>query len=171
MKEKTRESVFSLVGGKLPGFLAVDLFGGTGILGLESISRGAEQAVILELARNAFRSILKSVEELELGEKVKIHHVDSLRWMRDAERNIVDWPKDLAWVVFCCPPYRMWTQETDKLVAGLSQLWEFAPAGSFLVCETEASFDLPQVLPELDWDVRRYNPAHIAVTRKAPNTD
>lgn len=166
MKERTRESVFSLVGGKIPGFLALDLFGGTGILGFEAISRGAEEAVILELAQPAIRTILTNTEDLGLAEKVRIHHVDTLRWMREIERHLMVWNPDLAWLIFCCPPYRMWKQQTAKLVEGLQSVWAVAPPRSFLVCETETDFDLAAHMPEVEWDIRKYSPARVAVARK-----
>ncbi len=165
MKERTRESVFSLLGGKLSGKFVVDLFGGTGILAFESISRGAEKAIILELARPAVTTILHNMRQLELGDRVEVHNVDTLRWLRHLEVNRAAWP-DLPWVVFCCPPYRMWIKETQALCGGVAALYEASPIGSQFVCETEQGFDLADAIPEIEWDTRKYSPATVAVCTK-----
>lgn len=165
MKERTRESVFSLLGGYLHGTLTIDLFGGTGILAFESLSRGAERAIILELSRPAVTTILQNMQLLGVGERVEVFHVDTLRWLKNQQLARSGWP-DLPWVIFCCPPYRMWQAETERLCQGLLELYRAAPAESQLVCECESDFDLPAAMPEIDWDVRHYDPATIAVARK-----
>lgn len=170
MKERTREAVFSLLGGRLDDTWIVDLFAGTGILAFESISRGAEKAVALELARAAVITMRQNMELLDILSCVDIHNVDTLRWLRSAQSNTADWPA-LPWVVFCCPPYRMWTEDGNRLIEGIQALYELSPQGSRFVCETEQSFDIVAAIPALDWDVRSYAPANIAIAEKdAPLT-
>jgi 16S rRNA (guanine966-N2)-methyltransferase len=165
MKERTRESVFSLLGGYLYGKFAIDLFGGTGILAFESVSRGAERAIILEMARPAVTTMLGSLEQLGLSEVIEVHNVDTLRWFRNLELMIPTWPQ-LPWVVFCCPPFRMWENDQQRLCQGLVEMYAASPVGSQFVCETEQSFDVPAAMPQIEWDVRKYSPAKIAVCTK-----
>lgn len=165
MKEKTRESVFSLLGGYLYGTFAVDLFGGTGILAMESISRGAEKGVIFEYSRPAVATIVDNLKVLRLESQIEVHNIDTLRWLRSIEANTKNWPR-MPWVIYCCPPYRLWKEETQRLLVGMAELFAAAPAGSWLVCETEQDFDLSKELPSIDWDIRKYKPAHVAVARK-----
>lgn len=165
MKEKTREAVFSLLGGYLYDRFVVDLFGGTGILAFEAISRGATQGVILELSRSAVGMILDNLRVLNLGDALEVHNVDTLRWLRSLPQQTAVWPTN-PWVVFCCPPYRMWKSEGERLTAGLSELYSLSPSGSLFVCETEMDYELAAALPEIEWDVRTYPPAHIAVAVK-----
>jgi 16S rRNA (guanine966-N2)-methyltransferase len=162
MKEKTREAVFSLLGGYLVDFYAIDLFAGTGILGFESISRGATGASLLELSRATVTTILANMRTLGLADCVDVQNVDTLRWLRSAADHTAQLPRN-PWVVFCCPPFSMWEDQTDKLVDGLAQLIECAPEGSRLVCESEDKFDVASRLPQLDWDVRHYKPAMISI--------
>lgn len=170
MKEKTRESVFSLLGGYLYGTFAVDLFGGTGILAMESVSRGAEKGVIFELSRPAVATIVDNLKLLRLETQIEVHNIDTLRWLRSIEANTKNWPK-MPWVVYCCPPYRLWNEESQRLVTGVSELFAAAPAGSWLVCETEQNFDMAKELPDIDWDIRKYNPAYVAVAHKPVPTE
>lgn len=165
MKDRTRESVFSLLGGYLHGTMAVDLFGGTGILAIESVSRGSERGVILELSRPAVSTIVDNLKQLRLDEQIEVHNVDTLRWLKSIEINVRSWPK-VPWMIFCCPPYRLWHEQTDRLVSGIEELLAISPEGSRIVCETEQDFDVAGNLPALDWDVRPYKPAIISIATK-----
>lgn len=170
MKERTREAVFSLLGGYLDGAHVLDLFGGTGILAFESVSRGAHSAVVLELARPAIKSMLENMKALQLENRVEVQNVDTLRWLRNLESQTRAWPRS-PWVVFCCPPYRMWTNEQERLVAGIESLYERCPVGSKFVCETDKTFDLPAQTTTIQWDVRKYPPAIISIAQKHASID
>ena len=165
MKDRTRESVFNLLGGDLSGRLAIDLFAGTGVLGFESISRGADRAVLLELSRPAVTTIAANAARLKVSDKVEIHNVDTLRWLKYIDSTGAAW-QAMPWVIFCCPPYSMWKTDAEKLKEGLRNLLKACPVGSLFAIETEPDFDIPGELPEFDWDVRTYRPATIGIAEK-----
>lgn len=165
MKEKTREAVFSLLGGYLHDTYAIDLFAGTGILGFEAISRGSQGATLLELSRSTVSSILSNMKLLGLGNRCDVQNVDTFRWMRTVEIQTTRLPR-IPWIIFCCPPYALWREETEKMVEGLAALMGYAPEKSRLVCETEDSFDIVQLMPQFDWDVRFYKPAKVSIATK-----
>ncbi len=165
MKEKTREAVFSLLGGYLHQTVAMDLFGGTGILAFESISRGSTAAIILELSRASVSTIVSNLKLLRLDEQVAVHNVDTLRWLRSLDANTQAWANQ-PWVVFCCPPYQLWQTQGQRLTDGLRAMFALAPAGSQFVIETDKHFDVQTHLPELPWDVRSYPPAFISICEK-----
>jgi 16S rRNA (guanine966-N2)-methyltransferase len=162
MKEKTREAVFSLLGGYLYGNFAIDLFAGTGVLGFESVSRGATGALLLELSRPVVTTLLANMRALGLSDRVRVQNVDTLRWMRGIDAHSSGLP-DEPWVIYCCPPYALWKNRTDRMIDGLKNLHQIAPTGSRIVCEAESSFDLEGVLPGWDWDIRQYKPAQIGI--------
>lgn len=161
MKEKTREAVFSLLGGYLHDTYAIDLFAGTGILGFEAISRGSMGATLLELSRPTVSTMLSNMRLLDLSDCCDIQNVDTFRWMKTAETQTMRLPR-VPWILFCCPPYALW-KEPERMVEGLATLMSCAPPHTRLVCETEDSFDITGLMPELSWDVRRYKPASIAI--------
>lgn len=170
MKDRTRESVFNLLGGDLTGMLALDLFGGTGALGFESISRGASRAVILELSRPAVTHLVANATRLKIADKVEIHNVDALRWLKYIDSTGAAW-QDMPWVIFCCPPYSMWKTDLDRIREGLLKLRQVCPVGSFFVIETEQDFDIPAEFPQFDWDVRQYKPAMIGIAEKTSQSE
>lgn len=165
MKQRTREAVFSLLGGKLPNTLAIDLFAGTGVLGIEAISRGSTQGILLEYSRLTMKTIIANIEALGISEIVEVKNVDTLRWLAALESHASEWP-EIPWIVFCCPPYALWTKEREKFCNGISAIYAQCPSGSQLVCETDKTFDIAEACSEIEWDTREYAPAFISIARK-----
>ena len=107
--DKTRESIFNIIisylkineiNNNLPlqGFNVLDIFAGTGALGLEAISRGAEKVTFIEKSKDNLKVLYKNVDHLDVNKKVKI-----------IKRSIgkvkkIDGKFDL---VFMDPPYKM----------------------------------------------------------------
>ena len=107
--DKTRESIFNIVisylkinekNNNLPfeGFNVLDIFAGTGALGLEAISRGAENVTFIEKSRDNLRVLYKNIDLLKVSEKVKIIK----RSIRKVKK--IDGQFDL---IFMDPPYQM----------------------------------------------------------------
>lgn len=66
--DRVREAVFALLGGEVPGSTVLDLFAGSGALGIEALSRGAERAVFVESDPDAFAVLRKNLESLGAAE-------------------------------------------------------------------------------------------------------
>jgi 16S rRNA (guanine966-N2)-methyltransferase len=158
MKDRTREAVFNLVGPLPQGTHALDLFAGTGALGIEAISRGASGATLIEIHEPTRRLIRQNVADLGIADQARIIGADVFRWSLQ-QANLPVTP----WLVFCCPPYRLFTERRDDLTAMLHRLLQWAPPESTLVVESDQSFDTGQ-LPQADhWRIRDYAPARIAL--------
>jgi 16S rRNA G966 N2-methylase RsmD len=174
MKDRTREAVLNLLGGTFDGAFAFDLFGGSGILAFESISRGASHAIIWEILRPGAATIRQLAEGLGIGQKVTVLATDVLQWTRDWKAKDHDWkelgiapvPEGGRWVVFCCPPYALWEPLGQELKELMSDWYEAAPTGSLFAVEMEV--ETPESwLPEgPDWDLRTYAPAKVAIAEK-----
>ena len=67
--EKVREAVFSMIREWIPGACVLDLFAGSGAMGLEALSRGAEKCWFSELNRQNFRVLLGNIDNCRAGEK------------------------------------------------------------------------------------------------------
>ncbi|THH37014.1 16S rRNA (guanine(966)-N(2))-methyltransferase RsmD [Aliishimia ponticola] len=96
--DRVRESLFSILGGLVDwdGLHVLDLFAGTGALGLEAISRGAAQAVFVENGRVGQKLIAQNIAKLRVGEAARLLKMDATRLGPAPE------PVDL---VFLDPPY------------------------------------------------------------------
>ena len=132
--DKVREAIFSILG-DLEGFSVVDLYCGTGALGIEAISRGAARATLVDTDVSLAR---RNVADLELEGRAAVMRSEVLRFLRRG-RPIFD-------VVFCDPPYRL----ADRLEADLDRLIprRLASGGSVIV-ESAARHPLELSLPLL----------------------
>lgn len=162
MRDSVRENLFNILGRACRGTIAFDLFAGTGVLGLESISRGSTSAVLVEPMRKAFAQIRDTTERLGIEDKVRLVMGDAFA-LADQLLKPSSPEDDTAWIVFLSPPYRMWTDPElyPKLKSIILRVQQYAPPGSVLVVETDNTFDLEQ-LPPGDWDIRTYGITHLA---------
>ena len=101
--ERTKEAVFSMLQFDIEGRTVLDLFGGSGQLGLEALSRGAEFAVIVESSRQAFEVIRRNAQNVlkdEMDSRAKLMKMD----YRSAVAQLAGQKFDL---VFLDPPYAL----------------------------------------------------------------
>lgn len=96
MTGRAREGVFSAIAAILPGAEVLDLYAGTGSLGLEALSRGSASAVFVERDRGALAALRANVEAVGLGGRVV---------GADVDRFLADRPERFD-LVFVDPPYR-----------------------------------------------------------------
>lgn len=110
--DRVRESLFASLNSLLGGFDGVrvlDLFAGSGALGLEAVSRGAEHADLVESDARAARTIQRNVADL--GASASVHRTTAQRFVANAVG-----PWDL---VLIDPPYAVTTEEVGAIVAAL----------------------------------------------------
>jgi 16S rRNA (guanine966-N2)-methyltransferase len=98
--DRVREALFSILG-DLEGAIVLDLFAGTGALGIEALSRGAERATFVENARPALRALGQNLERLGLREQTLVLHTSVERALA-----AMSWGAAAFDVVFLDPPYR-----------------------------------------------------------------
>jgi 16S rRNA (guanine966-N2)-methyltransferase len=160
MKDRVREAVFNLVGPAVAGSHAIDLFAGTGALGLEAISRGAARATFLEQHFPTAQLIRENIAQLGLTSITEVVPGNAFIWSRRLP------PLDATpLTVFCSPPYDFYVERLDEVLAMLSRLLQVAPPGSMFVVESDARFDFDKLPQAEAWDVRAYPPAHVGILR------
>jgi 16S rRNA (guanine966-N2)-methyltransferase len=124
--DRVREALFSSLESELGGFDGVrvlDLFAGSGALGLEAVSRGAEHAVLVE-ASNAAAAVIKR-NLADLGASGTVVRAKAERWVHDGD-------SDLFGLVFLDPPYAVSTASVAELVAAVKESFA-APDALFVV--------------------------------------
>lgn len=165
MKDRVREAVFNLLWPRVEGAIAIDLFAGTGALGLEALSRGAVAAWLVEFNRMAAKTLRDNVEILQVADVTQVIVGDSFAWVPQAISGVLATRAE-PWVIFCSPPYEFYVARREELLEVLRLLAGAAPVGSTLIVESDDRFDPAGLPPELEWDVRRYPPAVVSVGRK-----
>lgn len=163
MKDRVREAVFNLLGPCVRGKHAVDLFAGTGALGLEALSRGAARATLIDQHHPTARVLRENVAALgveSIAEVIVANALLRARW----EDRLGDTP----WLVFCSPPYAFYIERAGAMLELLVGLLATAPLESVLVVEADERFDFQRLPDPTAWDVRAYPPAVIGIYEKTP---
>jgi 16S rRNA (guanine966-N2)-methyltransferase len=151
--DRAREALFNMLG-PLEGAEVVDLFAGSGSLGLEALSRGASRCVFVESGHAAARVIQSNLLKLGLTGAI-VQKRDALAFLREEGGRGTRYD-----VVFCDPPYGDWEKLETDLVDLLPRV--LADDG-VLVVETGAHTE-PQVPLDLV-TTRRYGSARITLFR------
>jgi 16S rRNA (guanine966-N2)-methyltransferase len=157
--DKAREALFSILGRVVDGAKVLDLFAGTGALGLEAFSRGAASVIFVDVDRKARELILRNISRLFSHSS----HSEKLQVVtEDLTGNL--WPNNLQRfapegfdLIFADPPYGQ-----DLSLATLVTLDKSAllSENGMLVLEERFSIALPEKLPRLcQVDQRRYGEA------------
>jgi len=153
-----RESLFNILGELVVDRPVFDLFAGTGALGLEALSRGAERAIFVERDRANVGLIFRNIATLRYEDRAQVRHGDAYRWARLFQP--VD---DRPVVVLVDPPYREYEVRASHLNQMIAQLVEVLPPGSAVALEAGCVLD-DRILSEFaTWDIRRYGDTRIAI--------
>jgi 16S rRNA (guanine966-N2)-methyltransferase len=145
--DRVREAWMSIVGRELRGARVLDLFAGSGALGLEAISRGAASADLVEIAPESLAAIRDNIESLGARDHVVVHRADALRFVDSLAPYSFD-------VAFADPPYG------HSLATRLAEHWLTTPFASVLGVEHRRDEKLPG-----DGHSRRYGDTVITFYR------
>jgi 16S rRNA (guanine(966)-N(2))-methyltransferase RsmD len=142
--DRVREALFSILGERVVDSQVLDLFAGSGALGLEALSRGAATATFVDSAPAAIRAVSDNLAALEAGAEVR--RADALRFLDEAARAGRHYD-----LVFLDPPYRL----AERLGRPLSDtLPAVLAASAVVVAESDRRAPLALTLPL--HDERRY---------------
>ncbi|WP_370399861.1 16S rRNA (guanine(966)-N(2))-methyltransferase RsmD [Sulfitobacter sp. JB4-11] len=154
--DRVRESLFSVLTHRdaIDGARVLDLFAGTGALGLEALSRGASEAVFVENGRVGQRLLAENIAKLRMEARTRI--------MRNDATRLGAWPMAHFDLVFLDPPYgkEMGQKALAAIVAG-----GWIAEGALIVWEESA----PQTAPEgfACVDTRKYGDTHVTLLERA----
>lgn len=169
MKDRTREAVFNVLGPGVVRAYAIDLFAGTGALGLEALSRGAARATFFERHIPTAALIRRNLAMLGAEDAAKVIAADTFTWFRrpQALELLRSFAAPAAqgapWLVFSSPPYEFYVSRRAEMLALIEQLVEAAPPHSMIVVEADDRFDFSHLPRPVAWDVRRYPPAYVGI--------
>ena len=120
----------SILQSAIPGAKVVDLFAGSGALGLEALSRGAASADLVEKDPRSLRALTANVAALGAGDSARVHRSDAMKFAESLPARTYD-------IAFADPPYR-----TGDAVR-LAEVWLETPFSSILSVEHELREAMP----------------------------
>jgi 16S rRNA (guanine966-N2)-methyltransferase len=115
VSDRVREGIFSSLGDRVPGAVVLDLYAGTGALGIEALSRGASHASFVERGTRAVAAIRENLERTRLADRAVVARSDVGRFLEVGPRG--ERTFDL---VFLDPPYALGAPELRALLARLA---------------------------------------------------
>jgi 16S rRNA (guanine(966)-N(2))-methyltransferase RsmD len=135
--DRLRETLFNILGPTLAGSVFIDLYAGTGAVGIEALSRGARHAIFVEQHKPAAVLIRRNLDSLGIGGDAEILGADALRGFERLEaRNV------RAQFIFLDPPY-MAVNEYERSLDFLGESSLLAPGGR-VIAEHLRKYPLPE---------------------------
>ena len=129
--DKVKEAVFSAIQFEIEGRRVLDLFAGSGQLGIEALSRDAESCVFVDADKNAIKIVKENLEKTKLIGKASVMQTDSLAFLGMTDRVF-----DLA---FLDPPFG-----TGLLQKALAKVEPLIAEGGLVICEHPFGEDMPE---------------------------
>ena len=154
--DKVKEALFNIIQFDVPGSRVLDLFSGTGQLGIEARSRGAERCVFVDKRREAVSLIRENVRSVGLADQAQIIQGDALDYLKRCREQFG--------LIFLDPPY-----QTNLLESALTSILEFDILGNhgIIVCESSQERELPVLPPPYERGREyRYGKIKLAVFRR-----
>lgn len=147
--QMVREALFSILGNAVPDRPFYDAFAGTGVIGLEALSRGASAVTFVERDFRLVADIDRYLREWDVAAKGTVLRGDVYRW---AERFR---PPAEPVNVFFSPPFADLERRPDEFLAAVAAVGQRVPPGSVLIIQSEHHAPLDP-LPGEGWEQRRY---------------
>ena len=130
--DRVKEALFSIIHFDIPGANVLDLFGGTGQLGIEALSRGAKSATFVDASDTACRLIRENLKRTKLESEAKVIRADYLEYLRRC--------KEQYQIILLDPPYaEVFLENALKCITEIDIL----QSGGIIVAERPLGKDLP----------------------------
>lgn len=134
--DKVKESLFNILGPFFDGGVVLDLFAGSGGLGIEALSRGMEHGVFIEKDSRAFQNLKENIEKCRFENITEVYRNDATRALKLLIKK--DFKADL---IFLDPPYAK--HSYYELVSDILENGVIHTSGT-IVCEHERKMELPE---------------------------
>ena len=156
--DRVKESLFNIIQSKIQDCTFLDLFSGSGAIGLEAASRGAKKSILCDKSKDAIKIIKKNIEKTHLENKVEIINKDYKELLKNDTKKID--------IVYIDPPYK-----TDYIFESLRIIIEnnILKGNGLIILETDEAERVLKQVNELELkviDQRKYGRAHLIFLEK-----
>jgi len=162
--DKVKEALFSMIGPYFDGGCVLDLFAGTGGLGIEALSRGAEQAIFVDKDPKAVEVVKHNVQAAGVAEQSEVYRNDAKRAIKALTKRDISFE-----LIFLDPPYRL--KDADELLEGM---WNdgLISEDATIVVEHDSKHEYPEEIgPLYVWKKTEYGEIGITVYRVKEQTE
>jgi 16S rRNA (guanine(966)-N(2))-methyltransferase RsmD len=156
---KVREAIFDILRGELEGSAFLDLYAGSGTIGIEAASRGAGRIVFVEAVRSRARAIEEDLERIGFGDKAEIHCEQVEAFLKRVSKSGEHYE-----IIFADPPYA--SEDIEKILP-LIEEYGILDAEGVIVCEHSKKKKVPAKMGALVCKRQyRYGDTMLALYRK-----
>ena len=141
LSEQAREALFNILGADVVDSKFLDLFAGTGAVGIEALSRGAKIAFFVELERKTVGTIRENLEICGFSDDAEVYSIDALRAI-----GVLDSKGAKFDIIFMGPPYG--SPNLEKSLETISASNIVAPGGT-VIAERMVKHELPECFGDL----------------------
>ena len=152
--DRVRESLFNIIQNEVKESIFLDLFSGSGAVGLEAASRGAKEVIICDKSKEAVQIINKNIEKTHLKDKIKLYNTDFISLLRNKITEKLD-------IIYIDPPY-----DSDFIFLSLKEILErkLIDENSLVIFETDQKGRILKQIENLKIEItdeRKYGRANI----------
>lgn len=155
MADRVRAALFSILGDAVPERDFVDVFAGSGAVGLEALSRGARQVTFVERDTRRVLALHQVLRDWRLADRAQVIQADAYRWAQQG--SLPGEPCN----VFLGPPYADLSAQPDAMRGMVHLLMARMPAGSVLIVQTDKYTPTDLLFGDPAWDLRLYGRTRI----------
>lgn len=125
--DRVKEAIFNIIQSQIRDAVVLDLFAGSGAIGLEMLSRGAKKAILCDKSKSAMEIIKKNIEKTHMAEKVKLYNLDFEKCIEKVKNDKFD-------IIYLDPPYN-----TDYIMKSLNKILdlELMNSNGLIILETD----------------------------------
>lgn len=160
---RVREALFSILGQGLAGMPFFDVFGGTGINGLEALSRGASRAVFIERDFQLAAVIEKYLKKFQVWGQARVLSTDAYRW---AARLL---PQNERSIIFISPPFADLVNHKSEIREMIQAFQEKFPPATVICIQIESDQPMEDLPGKEPWDKRTYGRNELCFWVKGEN--
>ena len=157
--DRVKESIFSIIQSEIEGAKILDLFAGSGAIGLEFLSRGAEKAVLCDNSKEAINIIKKNIEKTHMEKQASLINADFENCLEKLKNEQFD-------IIYLDPPYA--TDYIYKAIQNIIKL-NIVTEESLIIIETDDENRVEKEIENIDIEIvdkRKYGRATIIFLRK-----
>lgn len=152
--DRVKESVFNIIQNQILDSIFVDLFSGSGAIGLEAASRGAKKVILCDKNKDAANIIQKNIQKTHLEEKVELYQMDYEDLLKTKLKEKID-------IIYIDPPYK-----SNYAIKAIEILLEnrYLTKDSLIILETDRKEEIEEILRKLPIEIkdqRKYGRAEI----------
>lgn len=150
--DRVKESLFNIIQNEILDSIFLDLFSGSGAIGLEAASRGAQKVILCDKSKEAINIINKNIEKTHLKEKVKLYNMDYEMLLSREIKEKID-------IIYIDPPYN--SNFAIKSVEIIKQQ-KIVDENSMIIIETDEEIKILKELEKLEVEIinqRKYGRA------------